>query len=105
MIGEKRSLMKLGLTNKRYVVYMFVLRYPDLEDRVFNRVISDISVVLGETTLTISDSVETGSPVESEIVRVVSLRTAELTEITRFKNPIIRVEVPYGYVSDRTQGP
>ena len=31
------------------------------------------TVLLGETTLTISDSIETGSPVETEIVRVVSL--------------------------------
>ena len=59
------------------------LRYSDPEDRIFNRVISDISVVLREITLTISDSIETRSSIESEIVRVVSLRT---TGITRFKN-------------------
>ena len=35
------------------------LRYLDPKDRIFNRVISDISVVLRETTLTISDSIET----------------------------------------------
>ena len=39
-----------------------VFRWPDPEDRIFNRVISDISVVLRETTLTISHSIETGSP-------------------------------------------
>ena len=37
-----------------------------------NPVISVISVVLGEITLTISDSIETSSPVETEIVRVIS---------------------------------
>ena len=42
-------------------------------------------VELRETTLTISDS--TGAPVsiESEIMRVVSLSTTEITEITRLK--------------------
>ena len=30
------------------------LKYPDHEDRIFNRLISDIAVVLRETTLTIS---------------------------------------------------
>ena len=59
---------------------MSFLRYPNREDRIFNRVISDISVVLRETTLTISDSIQTGSPVEKEIVRVVSLTTTEITE-------------------------
>ena len=43
-----------------------LLMYPDLEDRIFNRVISDISAVLRETTLTISDAIQTDSPVESE---------------------------------------
>ena len=45
------------------------LRYPYPEDWFLNRVISDISVVLREATLTISDS--TGEPVsmEFEIVR------------------------------------
>ena len=43
-----------------------------------------MSVLLRETTLTILDSIETGSPVETEIVRVVSLSTTEITEITRF---------------------
>ena len=38
-----------------------------------------------ETTLTISDSIETGSTVETELVRVVSLSTREITEITRLK--------------------
>ena len=56
-----------------------------LEYRIFYRVISDIFVVLRETTLTISDSIETGSPVETEMVRVVFRSTKEITEITRFE--------------------
>ena len=61
------------------------LRHPDSEDRMLNSIISDISIVQRETTLTISDSIETGSNVETEIVRVVSLSTTEITEITRLK--------------------
>ena len=61
-------------------------------DRIFNRVISDISVVLRETTL--FDSINTGSSVETEIVVEVSLNTTEITETTRFKNPIFRVRIP-----------
>ena len=63
----------------------FVVKVPDPEDRIFNRAISDISVVLRETTLTISYSIETGSQVETEKVRVVSLSSTEITEITWFK--------------------
>ena len=37
-------------------------RYLDPEDRMFNSDILDIFVVLRDTTLTISDSIETGSP-------------------------------------------
>ena len=40
------------------------LGYPNPEDSIFYRIISDIFVVLRETTLTISDSTETGTPVE-----------------------------------------
>ena len=58
------------------------LRYPYPEDGIFNRVFSDISVVLRATTLTISGSIETDSPVESEILRVVSHSTTEKIEIT-----------------------
>ena len=36
------------------------LRYQDPEDRVFDRVVFDISVVQRETILTISDSIEKG---------------------------------------------
>ena len=38
-----------------------------------------------ETTLTIPDSIETASPVETELVRVTSPSTTETTELTRFK--------------------
>ena len=61
------------------------LRYHYPEDPIFNCVISDISVVLRETTLTISDSNETGSPVKTQIVRVVSLSITERTKMTQFK--------------------
>ena len=61
-------------------------RHPDPK-RIgsLNRVISVISVVLRETNLTIP--VSTGEPVslESEIVRVTSLSTTEISEITRLK--------------------
>ena len=49
-----------------------------------NRVISDISVVLKEITLTISVSIEADSPIETETVRVVSLSTMEITEFNLF---------------------
>ena len=72
------------------------------EDRFFfffffqslNRVISDMSVVLRESTLTISDSIETVSPVEPGIVRVVSVSTTEITQITRLKKKI-DLQCPY----------
>ena len=48
------------------------LTYPETEDRILNPIISDISIVLRKTTLNILDSIETGPPVESEIVKVVS---------------------------------
>ena len=50
--------------------------------------------LLRETTLTFSYSIETGSPVETEIVRVVSLSTTEIIEITRFVKPIFRFGIP-----------
>ena len=74
----------------------FYLRYPDPVSRIFNRVFSDISDVLKETTLTISHYTETISPGESEIVRVASFSTTEIIDITRFrnKNRIFRVGIP-----------
>ena len=50
-----------------------------------NRVISVISVVLTETTLTISDSTGETVSMESDIVRVVSLSTTEISEVARLK--------------------
>ena len=58
-------------------------RYPDPAERFFNRVISYMNLVLRETSLTISDSIETGSPLESEIVRMVSPSSTEISDITR----------------------
>ena len=62
----------------------------------FNRVISDIFVVLSETTLTISDSTGTGSPLETEKSTSGVPNTTEITEITRFKKikRIFRVPIP-----------
>ena len=56
------------------------------EDLIINRFFSDISVKRRETILTISYSIETDTPVQTEIVRVNSLGTTVITEITRFKN-------------------
>ena len=49
----------------------------------FHRVIPDISAVQKKTTLTISDCIETDSPFESKVVKLVSLSTVEITEITQ----------------------
>ena len=87
----KQKLQGIKSKQKPNLTYL----YP--EDRIFNRVIWDISVVVRETTLTISDSTETVSPVKSQIVRVASLDTTEITEITRFKQPFFRV----GYLEYR----
>ena len=62
-----------------------VLKVSHPEDGIFNRVISDASVAVRKTTLTISDVFETCSPVENEIMRVVPLSTTEITEIKRFE--------------------
>ena len=75
--------------NYRVVIEIFkkkkLLRYHNPEDRFLNPDISVISVVIWETTLTISDF--TGEPVslESGIVRVDSLSTTEISEIKRLK--------------------
>ena len=65
-----------------------MLRYSDPEDQIFNPVILDISLALRETTLTISDSIKTGSPVKLELVKMVSFSSKEITEMTQFKNLI-----------------
>ena len=54
-----------------------IRHYQDLGDRIFNRVISEISFVQSENTLNTSDFIKT--PVKSKIVRVVSLSTTEIT--------------------------
>ena len=71
------SLVRLFLFFYSYKMVLH-LRYVDPEDRVFfNRVISVFSVVLRETTLTISVSTGEIVSMESEIVGVVSLRTTD----------------------------
>ena len=76
-----------------YIIFSLnhLLRYRDPGDLVFISVIFD---VLRETTLTISDSIETGSPVESKIVRVISLSTTENNRDNTIKKPIFRVGIP-----------
>ena len=51
-------------------MYTFTLRYSDPKDRTFDRLISDICFALRETSFTISDFIETGSLVESGVVKV-----------------------------------
>ena len=63
------------------VVFSVLLRYRDPKDRIFNGVISDISLKLRETIRTISYSIETGSPMETEIVRVVPLSSTAITDL------------------------
>ena len=58
---SKQQKTKLNLSKTRaFADDKIRFSYP--EDRIFNRVISDISIVLRESTLTISDSTETGTP-------------------------------------------
>ena len=57
---------------------------------LFNLVITDISVVQRETTLS-TDSIEKGPPVKTEIVRMVSLSTTEIIKITQFKKTDLQV--------------
>ena len=68
-----------GFFFKEASLFNAIVRYSDPENRIFNRVISDISVVLRETPPTISDSIQTGSPAESERVREVFLGTVAIT--------------------------
>ena len=55
----------LYLPLQKILEQIFAFRYPNSEDRIFNRVISDISIALRETTITISDSIKKGSPIET----------------------------------------
>ena len=50
-----------------HTLCILALRYNDHEDRVFNRAISDISVVSSKTAQTISDSFETVTGLPSRI--------------------------------------
>ena len=68
---------------------MTYLRYSYPKDQVFNFVILDVSVILRENALIISDSFETGSLVEIKIDRMVSLNTMEITMITKSKILIV----------------
>ena len=68
-----------------YKVLLGSLRYLLPKERFLKSSSSDIPVVLRENTLTISHCIEAGSPVEYEIVKVVTHSTTEITEITRLK--------------------
>ena len=74
---------KWGVQFQCSVLKIFKVSIP--EHRIFNRVFSDFSVVLRETTLAVSDSTVTSLLDESEIVRVVSLYTMEVSEVTRLE--------------------
>ena len=84
MKTNKRSLLCIIEIMHKHVQagIRFPFRYQATEDRIFNRLISDISVVLRGNE-SISHSIETVSQAESEIMRVVSLSTTEKTEKTR----------------------
>ena len=64
-----------------YKVLLGSLRYLLPKERF----LKSSPVVLRESTLTISHYIEAGSPVEYEIVKVVTHSTTEITEITRLK--------------------
>ena len=74
--------------------HRFYFKVSDPQGWIFSRVISDISIVLRETILTVSSFIETGSSLESDIVRVVSLGKMEVTEIARYRKPILWVGIP-----------
>ena len=70
--------------------HCYSLRYPDHEHRIFNCLSLIFPLYHGKPIslfhyFTISYYIETDSPVEIEIVRVVSLTTTEMIDITRFK--------------------
>ena len=69
------------------------LRYWYSENLILNRAILDISIVLKE--ITIWDSIEESSPVESEIVRVVSLWTTESAD-RQARNTLIHTLFIFG---------
>ena len=59
--GKKKLLVKLKLELTTLIRYSFKVFGP----QIFKRIILDISGVQKETTLTISDSIVTGSPVRN----------------------------------------
>ena len=98
--GVNGSIILYNILQPSFTEYVsFVLRYPETKDRFlfvclfflgfffFNLVISVISVVLRETTLSISVSTSEPVSMKSEIERVVSLSITEMSEITRLKIP------------------
>ena len=93
--GQDSNLERGGKAKKnssRRSCSVLYLRYLGPEDLFF--LILDISIVLRDTTLTISNFIETGTLVEIEIVRGVSLRATEITAITRCKTRSSRVGIP-----------
>ena len=84
-IRPKWRKLSLKIVVTGSISFSHLLRYSDPADRLF--LIRTISVifVLRDTTFTISDS--TGGPLslEYEIVRVASLSTTEISEITRLR--------------------
>ena len=80
-----------------------ILRKQDPYDRIFTHVVPDISVVLIKSTLTIADSIESGSTFENQTVRVVSLSTTEITEITRFKKNDLQGKIPLFTYHNKTK--
>ena len=84
---EKLSTL-ISLRTQPQMYFRSAVRYPDLEHRFLYRIISVISVVLRENTLTISVSTREPVSMESEIVRVVSFDTTEISEKTRLKSDL-----------------
>ena len=80
----KLKLLRWERYKQKYYSETLELRYCNYEDKIFKRVISVISVVLRETTLTLSEP-SRQPHVEYEIVRLVSLSTTGISEITTFK--------------------
>ena len=77
---------KLASSNCPFPKTVFTVKgIQTLKIGFVNRFISVISVVLGENTLAISFSTGEPDSMESEMVRVISLNTTGISEITRLK--------------------
>ena len=73
-----RRSTELPFATARLILYFF-LEVFDPEDHIFNGTVSGISLVLWETTLTISDSIlRQAHLLNLDIMRVVSLGTTEI---------------------------